>query len=60
MHRVWLHEGHDGDRPTLQRVDHGFGEEWWSVRKALRRLVSHELGHGKSVRRILGDYARWR
>jgi hypothetical protein len=30
----------------------GFGEEHWSVRKALRRMVSHEILHGKSIRRI--------
>jgi hypothetical protein len=45
--------------PDLRRVrtvDHGFGEERWSVRKALRRLVSHELCHWKSIRRIVREY----
>jgi hypothetical protein len=37
-------------------VDLGMGEEWWSVRKALRRLVSHERGHAKSIRRILREH----
>jgi hypothetical protein len=45
--------------PDLRRVrtvDHGFGEESWSVRKALRRLVSHELLHSKSIARIIRHY----
>lgn len=32
------------------------GEEDWSVRKVLRRLVRHELLHWKSIRRIVRDY----
>ncbi len=31
--------------------------EWWSVRKALRRMVRHELLHWRSIRRILASYA---
>ena len=45
--------------PDLRRVrtiDHGFGEESWSVRKALRRLVSHERLHSKSIARIIGNF----
>jgi hypothetical protein len=34
------------------------GEEAWSVRKVLRRLVWHELLHWKSIRRIGRDFAR--
>jgi predicted RNase H-like HicB family nuclease len=30
----------------------------WSVRKALRRLVWHELIHTKNIRRILRDFSR--
>jgi hypothetical protein len=30
----------------------------WSVRKALRRLVSHERVHTKNIRRILRDFSR--
>lgn len=30
--------------------------EEWSVRKALRRMVRHELQHWKSIRRILGEF----
>ncbi|MCW5877106.1 MAG: DinB family protein [Anaerolineales bacterium] len=33
------------------------GEESWSVRKVLRRLVWHELLHLKSIRRIVAEYA---
>lgn len=44
------------DLCRLRTVDCGFGDEAWSVRKALRRLVSHELLHTKSIRRIVGDY----
>jgi len=32
--------------------------EQWSVRKVLRRMVSHELVHTKSIRRIIGDYEK--
>ncbi len=32
------------------------GEEQWSVRKVLRRLVRHELLHWKSVKRIVGEF----
>jgi len=32
------------------------GEEIWSVRKVLRRLVRHELLHLKSIKRILHDF----
>jgi hypothetical protein len=44
------------DLRRVAPIDHGFGEEWWSVRKALRRMVAHELCHSKSIRRILGTY----
>lgn len=44
------------DLGRVQALDHGFGEEWWSVRKSLRRLVSHELAHWKSIRRIVREY----
>lgn len=44
------------DLCRVRTVDHGFGEESWSVRKALRRLVSHELVHAKSIARIIRDY----
>jgi hypothetical protein len=44
------------DRCRLRNLDHGFGLEHWSVRKALRRLVSHERTHGKSIARILRVY----
>ena len=44
------------DLCRTRALDLGFGEEWWSVRKALRRLVSHELCHGKSVRRIFREH----
>ncbi len=44
------------DRCRVRSVDHGFGEESWSVRKALRRLVSHELLHSKSIVRIIREY----
>jgi hypothetical protein len=37
-------------------LDLGFGEEHWSARKALRRMVSHELLHAKSLRRIVAEY----
>jgi hypothetical protein len=49
-----LKSSHDLGR--VQTLDHGFGEESWSVRKALRRLVGHELLHSKSVARIIRDY----
>lgn len=39
----------------LTRLREERGEQW-SVRKALRRLVWHELLHTKSIRRILRDY----
>jgi len=45
------------DRSRIGRVDFGFGEEWWSLRKALRRMVSHELTHAKSIARILRAHA---
>jgi hypothetical protein len=48
--------GSAGDLRRLRSPDHGFGEEHWSVRKALRRLVSHELVHSKSIARILREY----
>ncbi len=37
-------------------LDLGHGEETWTVRKALRRLVSHERMHTKSIARILREY----
>lgn len=45
-----------GDRARVAALDHGFGLEHWSVRKALRRMVSHEILHAKSIRRIVGAY----
>jgi hypothetical protein len=45
-----------GDLSRIRTVDHGFGEESWSVRKALRRLLSHELLHSKSIARIIREY----
>lgn len=44
------------DLRRVRTIDHGFGEEAWSVRKALRRLVSHERTHSKSIARIIGDF----
>ena len=44
------------DLRRVRTIDHGFGAEEWSVRKALRRLVSHELLHAKSIARIIRDY----
>jgi hypothetical protein len=44
------------DLSRVGTIDHGFGEESWSVRKALRRIVSHELLHAKSIARIIRDY----
>jgi hypothetical protein len=32
------------------------GEEQWSVRKVLRRLIRHELLHWKSIKRIVGEF----
>jgi hypothetical protein len=32
------------------------GSEAWSVRKALRRMVRHELLHTRSIRRILREW----
>jgi len=48
------------DLRRLQTADYGYGAEQWSVRKALRRMVSHELCHWKSVRRILGEFRAFR
>jgi hypothetical protein len=44
------------DLCRVRTADYGFGEESWSVRKALRRLVNHELLHAKSIRRIIHEY----
>jgi hypothetical protein len=44
------------DLGRVRKIDLGMGEESWSVRKALRRLVAHERGHTKSMRRILREY----
>jgi hypothetical protein len=44
------------DLRRVRTFDHGFGQEAWSVRKALRRLVSRELLHAKSIARIVGEY----
>jgi hypothetical protein len=41
------------DRSCVREVDLGFGVEYWSVRKVLRRLVRHELLHWKSILRII-------
>jgi hypothetical protein len=42
------------DRARTRPVDMGLGMlEDWSVRKALRRMVRHELVHWKSIRRII-------
>lgn len=48
------------DLARVRTVDHGYGEESWSVRKALRRLVSHERMHTKSIARIVRDYGSLR
>lgn len=40
-----------------RRAPQGAPEEW-SVRKALRRMVRHELLHTKSIRRILTEWQR--
>ncbi len=45
---ITLHLDHDGDT--------GYGSECWTVGKALRRLVSHELTHWKSIVRITTVY----
>jgi hypothetical protein len=45
--------------PDLARcatVNFGYGDEDWSVRKVLRRMVRHELMHLKSIRRIRAAY----
>jgi hypothetical protein len=44
------------DLRRVRTVDHGVGAEAWSVRKALRRLVGHELVHSKSIARIIREY----
>jgi hypothetical protein len=44
------------DLGRVRAVDLGMEEEWWSLRKALRRLVAHERGHAKSIRRILREH----
>ena len=50
------------DRMRVSRFDPGLGlgMEDWSLRKALRRMVRHELMHAKSIRRILAEYTRQR
>jgi hypothetical protein len=45
------------DLVRLRTLDHGYGPEAWSARKALRRIVRHELMHCKSIRRIRHAYA---
>lgn len=44
------------DLARISTSDHGAGDERWSVRKALRRMVRHELLHEKSIRRIRRAY----
>lgn len=44
------------DRTRIRQRHFGEVEEW-SVRKALRRMVRHELQHLSSIRRILADMA---
>jgi hypothetical protein len=44
------------DRARVGSPDLGSGAEPWSVRKALRRMVRHEILHGKSIRRIAAAY----
>jgi hypothetical protein len=44
------------DLLRVRTIDHGFAEESWSVRKALRSLVGHEIVHAKSIARIIRDY----
>ena len=34
--------------------------EDWTLRKSLRRIVRHELGHSSSIRRILGLWSEQR
>jgi hypothetical protein len=45
-----------GDLCRVGTVDHGRGEEAWSVRKVLRRLLGHELVHSKSIARIIREH----
>jgi hypothetical protein len=45
------------DLARVAHVDDGFGEEHWSVRKVLRRMIRHEILHWKSIRRICAAYA---
>lgn len=44
------------DRCRVRALDCGYGEEWWSVRKALRRMVAHERMHHSSILRILREF----
>ncbi len=45
-------------RASSDRVRLRNGDETWTVRKVLRRLVWHERLHLKSIRRIVADYGR--
>ena len=47
-------------RASSDRVRLRNGDETWTVRKVLRRLVWHERLHLKSIRRIVADYERMR
>jgi hypothetical protein len=44
------------DLTRCATVNLGYGDEDWSVRKVLRRMVRHELMHLKSIRRIRAEY----
>lgn len=45
------------DLSRVRRLALPYGEEEWSVRKALRRMVAHELQHAKSIARIVRAHA---
>lgn len=47
-------------RASSDRVRLRNGDETWTVRKVLRRLVWHERLHLKSIRRVVADYERSR
>jgi hypothetical protein len=44
------------DLCRVRVVDCGYGEESWSVRKSLRRMVAHERMHHSSILRILREF----
>jgi hypothetical protein len=48
------------DLARCATVNFGYGDEQWSVRKVLRRMVRHEILHLKSIRRIHAEYRQSR